>query len=88
MQIRDLIPWPPVFTGWGTRTSNYLTATIKHVQAEGNQVRLSVDDQGREYNTTIRLDDIALARRVALTLKNAIGNTVQDAGILEVAEPT
>jgi len=86
MQIRDLIPWPPVFFGWSTRTADYLTATIKHVRAEGKRVRLSVDDQGREYNTTMGLDDDALAKRVARTLKDAIGKTVQDASVLEVQD--
>lgn len=86
MQIRDLIPWPPVFFGWSTRTADYLTSTIKHVCAEGKRVKLSVEDQGREYNTTIGLDDDALAKRVARTVKDAIGKTIQDAGTLKVLD--
>jgi len=86
MQIRDLVPWPPVFVGWGTRTADSSTATIKRVRAEGKHVRLSVDDQGREYNTTMGLDDDDLAKRVGGTLQGAIGKIVQDVGALEVLD--
>lgn len=87
MQIRDLEQWPP--SVWATTGSTRLipdlaTATIKSVRAEEECVFLRFEDRGKVYGTVLVLSDDHLARRVAFTLKNAIGITIQDAGGLEV----
>ena len=87
MQIRDLEQWPP--SVWATTGSTRLipdlaTATIKSVRDEGECVFLSFADGGKVYGTAFVFSDKHSARQVAFTLKNAIGKTVKDAGVLEV----
>lgn len=89
MQIRDLEQWP--ISVWATTGTAKLipdlpTTTIKNVRAGEECVFLRCEDRGKGYGTVLVLRDDHLARRVALTLKNAIGTTVQDAGELVVEE--
>ena len=86
MKIRDLEQWPP--SVWSSaKLPNYSTAILTGVRREGKHLKLSVEDQGQEINTAIGpFEDDHLARRVALTLKDAVAKTIQDAGELVVKE--
>jgi hypothetical protein len=85
MQIRDLEQWPP--SVWAPSGSKLMpdisTATITSVQIKGKSLILSVDDRGERYSGYFGVDADKL-KRVARTLKGAIGKTVQDAGMIEV----
>lgn len=90
MQIRDLEQWPPsvwATTGTTTLTPDLPTAIIKDVQLKGEYVALSLDDLGQEYKSSIGPFKQHFASWVFLTLKGAIGKTVQDAGTLAVLDP-
>ncbi|MDD1779153.1 MAG: hypothetical protein LUQ65_13380 [Candidatus Helarchaeota archaeon] len=87
MKIRDLEQWPP--SVWATTGStrlipNLASAIIKSVRTNGEAVSLRVDDQNKEYVTALVFIYDHSARGVALTLKDAIGKTIQDAGELVV----
>jgi hypothetical protein len=88
MQIRDLEQWPPSesATSGPKLKPDDSTAIITGVRAEGKHVKLSIDDQGQGHSITIGSFNDALAKRVARTLKDAIGKTIQDAGMLDILD--
>ncbi len=88
MRIIDLEYWPPPV--WRSKGStgiqpNCSTAVIKDVQLSKQEfLGLAIEDEGREFQSNIGPVEEHLARRICLTLRDAIGKTLSEAETLTV----
>lgn len=88
--LRDIAAvWPPTvwvssFSGNDPLSPNPIEALIQSAQAGTEGVRLTVTEGGREFSTTILLDDDPLRRSVAATLAALRGQPLSQAGEQQV----